>query len=64
MLVEVSESMAPGALPPLSLVCASQEHLCALMSKEARGLWAMNTAGVSMPFGLKKCNYVSLTFYF
>lgn len=53
VLVEVSESMAPSALPPLSLVCTSQEHLCALVSKEARGLWAMNTTGISMPSGLK-----------
>ena len=52
VLVEVSES-APSALPPLSVVCASQEHLCALVSKEAWGLWAMNTTGISMQFGLK-----------
>lgn len=53
--VEMSESMAPCTVPLLSLICASQEHPCALVSKEARCLWGpMNTDGVSMPFGLKK----------
>ena len=46
---------SPCTVPLLSLICASQEHPCALVSKEARCLWGpMNTDGVSMPFGLKK----------
>ena len=63
--VELSESMAPGAVPLLSLICASQERLCALVSKKARCLWRpMNTDGISMPFGLKKMQLFKLNFLF